>query len=171
MTEAEWPRFASGLTSFAERLEREGLTLVYHHHMGTVVQTGAEIDRLMRDTGPAVRLLLDTGHATWGGADPAALARRYRERIAHLHAKDVRREIMDRSGREDWSFLKSVVEGVYTVPGDGTIDFVAVLREMKGYAGWIVVEAEQDPAKAEPATYARLGCRNLLRFMTQAGLQ
>jgi inosose dehydratase/3D-(3,5/4)-trihydroxycyclohexane-1,2-dione acylhydrolase (decyclizing) len=169
MTDASWGRFAAGLTRFAQRLDEIGLTLVYHHHMGTVVQTEPEIDRLMAETGPAVKLLLDTGHATWGGADPAALARRYRERIAHLHAKDVRRDIMMRANREDWSFLRSVVEGVYTVPGDGFVDFAAVLREMRGYDGWIVVEAEQDPAKAEPATYAKLGCANLRGFLQQAG--
>jgi myo-inosose-2 dehydratase len=168
MTEPEWRRFAQGLTGFAERLQSIGLTLVYHHHMGTVVQTGAEIDRLMRETGSAVKLLLDTGHATWGGADPAALARRHRDRIAHLHAKDVRGDVMARAGREDWPFLKSVVEGVYTVPGDGMIDFAAVLREMKGYDGWIVVEAEQDPAKADPLTYAKLGVANVRRFLDAA---
>jgi inosose dehydratase len=170
MAEAEWRRFATGLTDFAGKLEGIGLTLAYHHHMGTVVQTGAEIDRLMESTGPAVKLLLDTGHATWGGADPAALARRYRERIAHLHVKDVRREVMARAAREDWSFLKSVVEGVYTVPGDGMIDFVQVLRELKPYSGWIVVEAEQDPGKADPTTYAKMGCANTKRFLREAGL-
>jgi inosose dehydratase len=170
MTEAEWRRFATGLTVFAGKLEAIGLTLAYHHHMGTVVQTEPEIDRLMESTGPAVRLLLDTGHATWGGADPAALARRYRERIAHVHVKDVRREVMARAGREDWSFLKSVVEGVYTVPGDGMIDFVQILRQLKPYSGWVVVEAEQDPGKADPATYAKMGCANTKRFLREAGL-
>jgi myo-inosose-2 dehydratase len=170
MTEAEWRRFATGLTVFAGKLEAIGLTLAYHHHMGTVVQTEPEIDRLMESTGPAVRLLLDTGHATWGGADPAALARRYRERIAHVHVKDVRREVMARAGREDWSFLKSVVEGIYTVPGDGMIDFVQILRQLKPYSGWVVVEAEQDPGKADPATYAKMGCANTKRFLREAGL-
>jgi inosose dehydratase len=170
MTEDEWRRFTAGLTAFAEKLAGIGLTLAYHHHMGTVVQNEAEIDRLMRDTGPAVKLLLDTGHATWGGADPAALARRYRERIAHVHVKDVRREVMQRSLRENWSFLVSVIEGVYTVPGDGMIDFVSVFRELAGYEGWVVVEAEQDPEKADPATYARMGCENVRRYLKEAGL-
>jgi len=170
MSEAEWKRFGAGLTAFAELIHGMGLTLVYHHHMGTVVQTGAEIDRMMAKTGPAVKLLLDTGHATWGGADPAALAKRYRERIAHVHTKDVRRDVMARAAAEDWSFLKSVVEGVYTVPGDGMVDFVALLRELKGYSGWVVVEAEQDPEKANPATYAKLGCDNLKRYLKAAGL-
>ncbi|SEC41510.1 2-keto-myo-inositol dehydratase [Rhizobiales bacterium GAS188] len=170
MSDAEWRRFATGLTAFAEKLDRLGLTLVYHHHMGTVVQTGAEIDRLMAETGNAVKLLLDTGHATWGGADPAALARRYRDRIAHVHTKDVRRDVMARADAENWSFLKSVVEGVYTVPGDGMIDFVSAFRELKGYSGWVVVEAEQDPEKADPATYAKMGCDNVRRFLKEAGL-
>jgi inosose dehydratase len=171
MTEEEWRRFASRLTSFAEGLAAQGLTLDYHHHMGTVVQSGPEIERLMAETGPAVKLLLDTGHAVWGGADPAGLARRYCDRIGHFHGKDVRGEVMARSGREDWSFLRSVVEGVYTVPGDGIIDFVAVLRELRGYDGWAVVEAEQDPSKADPAAYAKLGCSNLRRFLAEAGLK
>ncbi|MBV9568621.1 MAG: myo-inosose-2 dehydratase [Hyphomicrobiales bacterium] len=170
MNEGEWSRFTARLTSFAEKLRKQGLALVYHHHMGTVVQSEAEIDRLMAETGPAVKLLLDTGHALWGGADPVALASRYRDRIAHVHTKDVRQAVMARAVREDWSFLSSVVEGVYTVPGDGMIDFAAVLRELGTYSGWVVVEAEQDPAKAEPAAYAKLGCDNLKRFLAEAKL-
>jgi myo-inosose-2 dehydratase len=169
-TEAEWARLARGLTSFAGKLHDIGLTLAYHHHMGTVVQTGAEIDRLLGETGEAVKLLLDTGHAVWGGADPATLARRHRSRIAHVHTKDVRAAVMARAQSENWSFLQSVVEGVYTVPGDGTIDFVRVLRELDGYSGWVVVEAEQDPQKAHPATYAKLGYVNVRRFLKEAGL-
>jgi len=171
MTDAEWAVFAPRLTRFAEILADDGLTLVYHHHMGTVVQAQAEIDRLMRETGPAVALLLDTGHATWGGADPAALARRHRDRIAHVHAKDVRATVMREAGRRDLSFLDAVVEGVYTVPGDGQVDFISVFRELPAYAGWVVVEAEQDPQKAPPAEYARLGHANLARFLDAAGLR
>ncbi|MBV9111434.1 MAG: myo-inosose-2 dehydratase [Hyphomicrobiales bacterium] len=170
MNENEWARFTPRLTHFAEKLRELPLTLVYHHHMGTVVQSGAEIDRLMAETGPAVKLLLDTGHAVWGGADPAALARRHRDRIAHVHTKDVRKNVMVRAAREDWSFLDSVVEGVYTVPGEGMIDFAAVFRELGTYSGWVVVEAEQDPAKANPAAYAKLGYGNVKRFLAQAGL-
>lgn len=170
MTEGEWVRLTSRLTEFAEKLRALGLTLVYHHHMGTVVQSGTEIDRLMAETGPAVKLLLDTGHAVWGGADPATLASRYRDRIAHVHTKDVREAVMARAVHDDWSFLESVVEGVYTVPGDGMIDFVAVLRELKAYSGWVVVEAEQDPEKASPARYAKLGCVNVKRFLAEARL-
>ncbi len=171
MNDAEWARFNAGLTGFAELLAAEGLTLVYHHHMGTVVQTGAEIDRMMAGTGPAVKLLLDTGHATWGGADPAALARRYRDRIGHFHAKDVRAAVMAQAKAEDWSFLDSVVAGVYTVPGDGMVDYAAVLGELPGYSGWVVIEAEQDPDKANPRHYMGMGYRNLVRFLSEAGLK
>lgn len=139
--------------------------------MGTVVQSEDDIHALMAATGPAVGLLLGTGHATWGGADPAALAGRYRDRIFHVHAKDVRPGVMARTRAEDWSFLRAVVEGVYTVPGDGTVDYPAVFRALPGYAGWIVIEAEQDPARANPFAYAKLGYANLRRFLAGAGLQ
>jgi inosose dehydratase len=171
LAKRDWAGFGARYTQFATAvMETYGLRVVYHHHMGTCVQTEAEIDRFMEVTGDAVHLLLDTGHATWGGADPARLARRYRARISHVHCKDIREEVMWRSNREDWSFLDSVLEGVYTVPGDGMIDYVRVLRELQGYSGWVVVEAEQDPVKAHPATYARLGRANVARFLAEAGL-
>lgn len=171
MTEAEWALFLPRMTRFAELVEAEGLRLVYHHHMGTVVQTGPEIDRFMAGTGPAVRLLLDTGHATWAGADPVDLARRWRDRIGHIHAKDVRLDVARRAAEGDWSFLDSVLEGVYTVPGDGTVDYVSVFRAVPDYAGWVVIEAEQDPVKADPKRYVAMGYRNLVRFLDEAGLR
>jgi inosose dehydratase len=170
LSEPEWLRFVVRLSRFAAMLEAEGLSLVYHHHMGTVIQTEAEIDRLMHQTSPAVKLLLDTGHATWAGADPVALAKRHKSRIAHIHTKDVRADIQARADAGDWSFLDAVLAGVYTVPGDGKVDYVAIFREMAGYDGWIVIEAEQDPLKAPPATYVAMGHRNLRRFMAEAGL-
>src|SRR6185312_10753108 len=121
-------------------------------------------------TGPAVKLLLDTGHATFAGADPRQLARRHRDRIAHVHCKDVRSDVMEQALRGDWSFLDSVVAGVFTVPGDGAVDFAGVLAELPDYSGWLVVEAEQDPAIAHPLTYARLGHDCLVGLMMRAGL-
>lgn len=171
MKSDEWEEFGRRVTQIAERTLQEGVRLVYHHHMGTIVESEADIDAFMRSTGPAAHLLLDTGHATWGGADPAALARRYRDRIGHVHTKDVRREVMERSRAENWSFLDSVIEGVYTVPGDGMVDFVSVFRELPTYSGWVVIEAEQDPKKAHPLTYARMGYENLTRFLKEAGLR
>jgi len=167
----DWPEFGRRMTAVAEATLSEGVRLVYHHHMGTVVQDGADIDALMANTGAAVHLLLDTGHATWGGADPAALAERFRRRISHVHAKDVRREVMVRATTEDWSFLQSVIAGVYTVPGDGMIDYPGVFRALPGYSGWVVIEAEQDPAKANPLDYAKLGRANLGRYLAEAGLR
>jgi inosose dehydratase len=170
MTEAEWKRFTERLTRLAELLSQEGFELVYHHHMGTVIQAPDEIDRLMKETGDAVHLLLDTGHATWGGADPVALARKYRKRIRHVHCKDVRAQVRKEADAKDWSFLDAVIAGVYTVPGDGMVDYVSVFKEIPGYSGWVVVEAEQDPKKAEPGKYAKLGHDNLVRFLKQGGL-
>lgn len=166
----EWAEFGRRLTAVADRTLAEGLRLVYHHHMGTVVQSEADIDALMGTAGPSVHLLLDTGHAVFAGADPAALARRHRDRIGHFHAKDVRPAVMARARAERLSFLDAVVAGVYTVPGDGCVDYPAVLRELSGYEGWAVVEAEQDPEKAHPLTYAELGYANLRRFLAEAAL-
>ncbi|MGA3403077.1 MAG: myo-inosose-2 dehydratase [Acetobacteraceae bacterium] len=168
--DAEWHAFATKLTELADAVAGEGIALAYHHHMGTVVQTGADIDRLMATTGPSVKLLLDTGHAMFAGADPVALARQHRARIAHVHCKDVRVAVMREARDRDWSFLDAVVAGVFTVPGDGGVDFTAVLRELPDYSGWLVVEAEQDPVKAPPLTYARMGYKNLRRFAANAGL-
>jgi inosose dehydratase len=167
----DWTEFGRRVTQVADAVLAGGLRLVYHHHMGTIVESERDIDAFMAATGPSVHLLLDTGHATWGGADPAALARRYRSRISHFHAKDVREAVMRESRAKDWSFLDSVIAGVYTVPGDGMVDFVSVLRELPGYAGWAVVEAEQDPAKAHPLTYAKMGAANLRRYLAEAGLR
>jgi sugar phosphate isomerase/epimerase len=163
------------MTELADRLAGEGLRLCYHHHMGTVVESREDIARFMDGCGGSVNLLLDTGHATWGGCDPAELAAAYGGRISHVHAKDVRPDIMALARAGDWSFLDAVLGrgdafGVYTVPGDGMVDYVAVFRALAGYSGWVVVEAEQDPAKAHPLTFARLGLRNLRTFLARAGL-
>ncbi|MCQ4162381.1 myo-inosose-2 dehydratase [Roseomonas sp. GC11] len=166
---ADWRQFGARMTEVGKAVADAGLALVYHHHMGTVVESAEDIARLMEETGESVSLLLDTGHATFAGADPVALARRYRGRIRHLHTKDIRAAVMEQSRREDWSFLDGVVRGIFTVPGDGMVDFPAVLAELPDYRGWIVIEAEQDPAKADPLHYATLGCANLARMVREAG--
>ncbi|MCP3443516.1 myo-inosose-2 dehydratase [Bradyrhizobium sp. CCGUVB14] len=175
MKAGDWAEFGRRMTDVAERTLAEGVRLVYHHHIGTIVESADDIDAFMAATGDAAHLLLDTGHATWGGADPAALARRYRTRISHVHAKDVRRAVMEQARREDWSFLDAVLGqgselGVYTVPGDGMVDYPSVFRELPGYSGWVVVEAEQDPRKAHPLTYARKGIAHLKTSLKEAGL-
>jgi myo-inosose-2 dehydratase len=163
----DWRGFGRRVTQVAAATLAEGVQLAYHHHMGTVVQSEADIDALMEATGPEVALLLDTGHARFAGADPTALARRYAGRIRHVHAKDVRAAPAERALRGDWSFLRAVVEGVFTVPGDGCVAIDGVFRELRGYSGWIVLEAEQDPKKADPLNYATLGLRNLRRLAAE----
>jgi inosose dehydratase len=171
LAEAEWPGFGERLTRMAEHLGRHGLRLAYHHHMGTVVETEAEIDRLMTVTGEAVGLLLDTGHLTYAGGDVAAVARRHARRLVHVHAKDVRPAILADARQRDLSFLDAVVAGAFTVPGDGTVDYAALLSVLAaaGYTGWLVVEAEQDPAVAHPLTYARMGFAHLMATAAALG--
>lgn len=163
----EWREFARRITELAAMTAAEGVRLAYHHHMGTVVQSEEDIDTLMDATGTEVGLLLDTGHAVFAGADAAALARRYASRIVHLHAKDVRTPVCERAKSENWSFLRAVLEGVFTVPGDGSIAFERVFRELRNYSGWVILEAEQDPRVADPMAYASLGYANLRRLLAE----
>jgi len=163
LAEAEWPRLAGRLSDMARRLAARGLRLAYHHHMGTVIETEAEVDRLMAATAPEVGLLLDTGHLAFAGGDPVAAAKRHAARIVHVHCKDIRPAVLAEAKRRDLPFLEAVLAGVFTVPGDGCVDYAAVLPPVAaaGYRGWLVVEAEQDPAKAHPLTCARMGFESL----------
>ena len=170
---ADWPQFCARLNEVARHCADHGIRLVVHHHMGTVIESGEDIARLMEGTDEHVGLLLDSGHATFAGADPAALARDYAARIHHVHCKDIRRAVFDETKERDWSFLDSVIAGVFTVPGDGFINFPAIFATLHvaGYAGWVVVEAEQDPAKANPLHYAKLGHRNIALMLRQVGFK
>jgi inosose dehydratase len=161
------------LTAFGEFCAELGVPLAFHHHMGTAVESENDIDRLMAATGPAVRLLFDTGHLTFAGADPLAVLEKHGHRVVHVHAKDVRREVLENLSWDADSFLDAVLDGVYTVPGDGLIDFTAVARQLAsiGYQGWFVVEAEQDPVKAPPLEYARIGHQALSAALQKAGYQ
>jgi inosose dehydratase len=156
-------RFAGQLSALADRMREKGLRLAYHHHMGTVIQSEEEIDALMDACSPSVELLLDTGHLMFAGGDPVRAASQHAARIAHVHCKDIRPAVLRRCLNADTSFLEAVLQGVFTVPGDGCIDYAAVLKPLlaRNYQGWIVVEAEQDPAVADPLTYATLGFRTL----------
>ena len=171
LADDDWARFCARLDAVAARVRARGVCLAFHHHMGTIVQTEAEIERLMASTSDDVALLLDTGHLAFAGGDPVAVARRHGSRIAHVHCKDVRRSALDDVLSRDASFLHAVLDGVFTVPGDGSIDFERVLAELRrhAYAGWLVVEAEQDPAKAHPLTYARMGYDNLKAVAERSG--
>lgn len=167
-----WEEYGAKLTEFARYTQSQGVQIAYHHHMGTMIETEQDIDLLMQHTGEEVGLLLDTGHLTFAGVDPVAVAARWAKRINHVHCKDVRPAVLAEVKNKKMSFLNAVLAGVYTVPGDGCVDYPAVFRELKrvNYQGWLVVEAEQDPAIAHPLTYARLGYNNLHRFAEDAGL-
>lgn len=167
LTARDWRELGGRLTELAATTAAEGVRIAYHHHMGTVVQSEADIDALMQSTGPEVGLLLDTGHAAFAGADPAALARRYAARIVHVHAKDVRRTVCTQARNTNWSFLEAVLKGVFTVPGDGGVDFASVFDALREYSGWVVLEAEQDPRIADPLSYATLGYRNLRALLAE----
>lgn len=156
-TDEEWDRLTSGLERLGELAAETGQKIVYHHHMGTGVQSAAEIDRLMDNTDPEkVSLLLDTGHLTFAGEDPMTVAERHFDRIAHVHLKDIRPEVLEQVKEEKLSFLDGVRAGVFTVPGDGFVEIDPVVKRFSDsdYQGWFVVEAEQDPAKANPLEYA-----------------
>ncbi len=174
LSDGEWKAFGAGIEALAQFAAAQGIRLAYHHHMGTIVEAEWEIDRLMAETGPATHLLLDTGHCTFGGGDPVRLARRHMGRVAHIHAKNVRPDIMAEVREQGLSFLEGVRRGVFTVPGDpdGCVDFPAVLKIAAGHAyqGWLVIEAEQDPAVRVPLTYQSMGLRYLKAVAVQVGL-
>ena len=173
MPDAEFPEYGRKLTEVADRMADFGVRMSYHHHMGTVIETEREIDLLMENTGTSVGLLIDTGHLGFTNADIEAVTRRYGSRINHVHCKDIRQEIFKQVREKDLSFLDAVLEGVFTVPGDGFIDFenfAKVLAEID-YSGWVVVEAEQDPEKANPLEYSRLGYQHLSNVLHEAGLE
>lgn len=164
-SDEQWGSMVEGLNRLGRMAAEDDMRLCYHHHMGTGVQTRSEVDRLMNDTDPeVVHLLLDTGHLYWAGDDPLDMARAHAGRIRHVHLKDIRQDILGRCMERKMSFLESVMEGAFTVPGDGVIDFEPIFRTLAdaGYEGWLVVEAEQDPHKANPLEYA-MKARSYLR--------
>jgi inosose dehydratase len=173
LSDEDWPAYGSKLTALAERMAEFGVGMAFHHHMGTIVESDAEIDRLMAETGEAVGLLFDTGHCLFAGGDPPSLLRRHIDRVVHFHCKDVRPDVLKTARATDMSFMDAVMDGIFTVPGDGCVAFQPLLEQLHAarYDGWLVVEAEQDPRKANPLTYATLGYKNLRQAAVAAGLQ
>ncbi len=171
LADDDWPAYGRKVTALAERMAAFGVGMAFHHHMGTVVESDADIDRLMASTGEAAGLLFDSGHCLFAGGDPEALLARHIKRVVHVHCKDLRRDVLDQALSQDMTFLQAVLAGVFTVPGDGCIAFPPLLRRLSdtGYSSWLVVEAEQDPRKAHPLTYARLGYRNISAMAQEAG--
>lgn len=166
LDEAEWSRLTTGMTRLTTLAAAEDMKVVYHHHMGTVIQSEAELDRLLADV-PTLGLVLDPGHLAFAGLDPVAVARRHAARISHVHLKSVRPDVVARVRQEGWSFYRAVWEGVFTIPGDGAVDFPAIFAVLAGadYRGWLVVEAEEDPTRATPQPKARTA-RDYVRAQT-----
>lgn len=168
----EWAQFGKRMSDVAEYVAGQGLKFAYHHHLGTVVENQGDMDAFIAATSPSVGFTLDTGHAALGGVKSLDVIAKHPERIAHVHCKDVRGPVHAEARRSGKSFLDGVLAGMFTVPGDGGIDFAAVMQALKrmDYSGWIIIEAEQDPALADPRTYAELGLATLKREAAAAGL-
>ena len=157
MNDSEWEKFAKGMNRLGEIANSMGINLVFHHHMGTVVQTAEEVDRMMEMTDKdKFSLLFDSGHLAYCGQDYLAVLKKHADRVKHVHLKDIRPEVVAKVKSQKLSFLQGVREGAFTVPGDGCIDFAPIFEilDKSGYEGWMIVEAEQDPAKANPLEYA-----------------
>ena len=169
MVQKEWERFAKGMNRLGEIADSMGMKLVYHHHMGTVVQTAAEIDKMMDMTDPdKFSLLFDSGHLAYCGEAYVEVLKKHVKRVKHVHLKDIRPDVVKKVKDEKLSFLQGVRAGAFTVPGDGCIDFAPIfdILDAAGYKGWMIVEAEQDPAKANPLEYA-LKAREYIRKTTK----
>jgi inosose dehydratase len=169
----EMKAYGSKMTAFASWCADQGMPLSYHHHMGAVIETEQELDQFMDCTGHDLPLLLDAGHLFFAGGDVANVIDKYHQRINHVHTKDVRQQIIDGVDRSRHSFLDAVIQGVFTVPGDGSLDFEGIVKQLAQhhYEGWFVVEAEQDPVKNPPLEMARTGHAELLRVMAAAGYE
>jgi inosose dehydratase len=165
LADSDWKQFGRKLTDVAEYVARSGLRMAYHHHLGTVVESQRDVERFLESTAPSVGLTVDTGHAALGGVDTLTLIRENPERVVHVHCKDIRSTVYRQLRSENGSFLSGVLKGMFTVPGDGDLDFASVMQALAqvGYSGWIIVEAEQDPAVANPRAYAGLGLATLRR--------
>jgi inosose dehydratase len=163
MHAAQWREYGERVTAFARYTQDHGVRLAYHHHMGAYVETPADVDRLMENTGGEVGLLFDSGHMTFAGGDARGMLEKHIARVCHVHCKDVRPDVIRLARNRNWSFLESVINGAFTVPGDGAVDFPSLVDILRQHAwrGWLVVEAEQDPVVAPAFAYADRGYRHL----------
>ena len=171
LSESEMKDYGKKMSEFAAWVEAQGMPLVYHHHMAAVVETEAELDAFMANS--TISLLFDAGHMAFAGGDVLRCIDKHHKRIKHVHTKDVRMDVINKLDRSKESFLDAVIKGAFTVPGDGSLDFAAIVKKLAGYGyeGWFVVEAEQDPKKAPPLKMAQVGHKELMRVMTAAGYE
>ncbi len=172
LADEKWVDFGAKLTKVADYCLEQGMQIAYHHHMGTIVQSEQDIDLLMEHTGDSVCLLLDTGHITYAGGDPISVFNKHKSRINHVHCKDIRANVLQDALNRNISFLDAMLNGVFTVPGDGCVDYPTLFNGLKNidYTGWLVVEAEQDPSIAPPFEYALLGANNLKALAQNANI-
>ena len=173
LTEDEWKLLISRINEIGKMMLDENMPLAYHHHMGTVIETESETRRLIESTNDDVKLLIDTGHMLFAGGNTIKLTEDFIERIIHIHCKDIRKDVLEKSLKNDSTFRKAFLDGAFTVPGDGCINykpFLTILKN-KNYEGWLVVEAEQDPAKANPFEYAKIGYNYLSKTAKECGFE
>ena len=172
MDNEEWSNFCKKISEIGKYLEDQGMPLAYHHHMGTVIESQKDTERLLESTNDQVKLILDTGHMLFAGGNSIEIAENFKERVVHIHCKDMRKNILNKSLEKDLSFRQAFLEGAFTVPGDGCIDYKPLLNFLKrnDYNGWLVVEAEQDPSKANPLEYAKIGFNYLSKVCKEVDL-
>ena len=173
LSEDEWKLLISRINEIGKMMLDENMPLAYHHHMGTVIETESETRRLIESTNDDVKLLIDTGHMLFAGGNTIKLTEDFIERIIHIHCKDIRKDVLEKSLKNDSTFRKAFLDGAFTVPGDGCINykpFLTILKN-KNYEGWLVVEAEQDPAKANPFEYAKIGYSYLSKTAKECGFE
>ena len=171
LSEDEWKLLISRINEISKMMIDENMPLAYHHHMGTVIETEDETRRLIESTSDSVKLLIDTGHMFFAGGNSIKLTEDFMERIIHVHCKDIRKNVLEKSLKNDSTFRQAFLDGAFTVPGDGCIDYKPFLTVLKkrNYEGWLVVEAEQDPAKANPFEYAKIGYNYLSKTAKECG--
>ena len=169
----DFKEYGKKLTAFAEYCAEFNMPISFHHHMGTAIETEEELDNLMNNTGEAVQLLFDTGHMTFARGNSLNVIKKYAKRINHVHTKDIRSEVINSLDKSNESFLDAVLKGAFTVPGDGNINFKEIVEVLaqNNYQGWFIVEAEQDPAKANPLEYAKIGYKELVECLNLHGYQ
>ena len=173
MDNEEWNSFCNKLSEMGKFLEGEGMPLAYHHHMGTVIETHEDTIRLLENTDDSVKLTLDTGHMLFAQGNSKKILEDFSSRIIHIHCKDIRKNVLDNSLENDLSFRGAFLDGAFTVPGDGCIDYKPLfdILKVKNYSGWLVVEAEQDPAKANPFKYAKIGYKYLTETLKASNIE
>ena len=173
LSKDDWKKLINSINEISKMMMDENMPLAYHHHMGTVIETEEDTRRLIENTKDTVGLLVDTGHMLFAQGNSIKLVESFYERIIHVHCKDIRKDILEKSLKNDVTFRQAFLDGAFTVPGDGCIDYVPFLKALKEkeYSGWLVVEAEQDPAKANPFEYAKIGYNYLSETAKKCGFE